>query len=937
MASPGPEGEVSKRKQNRLTLKAVVAAAGLALSNPPSAVAQVPQAQSSQQQQELDSKNEIQKSLREQIIEALKTTKGWIQTFRAMLGPDDNQNLAEAERLIQQTEARIDDPLYIKGISVIQARGGNLQMFVGSIDPIDIMNVEELTRRLDRIPTAIRGHFLLSPSDLVDPPVHDYSGAEITAAAVQFSQNGILMRGDELKAVVELQKEAPDIVGRLIRISSLSKKLSATEILGRIKDGYLDTKMISNDAFVDGLVTLAEAGVGLSTLAMRSSAVSEEFRIKAKGKIGDPTFVSTLIELQKLRIQPWEVFDLAEEVYRSPFFVRNVAIAVEKRIWLLSAWLSKPVMRAERLHEFLSLANETDASDALRAAEKYPSDTTVWQSAIDFSTRYVNDEQMKQLLYRLDAIRLQDQAYMTRVESYMQDPTKRTQFDGNFARFSIDLLFVQERTGINPRAATISEYHRVLGEVQADPLLTQILSMYEGRVFRGPVLRMNELHDETSAQRLQQLRDIDARSLFAVMTRGGADAFLSTFRLLYNGNGFQGPEAQYSFLSRVRKEHGSLPAFFRAIQPDHKTFGTLLELFSQNDVLDVFLTDIGSVEDQQAILREYLFDASKGVSDAQALTLSDLLHTTKAEPVRDFVFGELRRIQSIARGEKDRSSKIAGLLIAGYFQGKDSIPEWARVSVQEYGRYFPEIRELSGDKVFRRENGVERNVQVHFFYDDRAPGKTESAWDGHASFRNFISSLGGSVVWNKDGVIQRITVNAGFQIKDEGDYVVIRQVDVRTKREVVMYAIKPDRSDNVVSNVGERLLKDSKAPMVTLRGHSYHAGKMIRLLTPGVVMVNLGSCGGAKNISDILEKSPGAQVMATRGVGTMLVNDVIIPALNRTLLREGRVNWQRFSTQMKIETDRRGGLAKERWGSYQMPDKNKIAHLIAALKSLEAK
>jgi hypothetical protein len=129
-------------------------------------------------------------------------------------------------------------------------------------------------------------------------------------------------------------------------------------------------------------------------------------------------------------------------------------------------------------------------------------------------------------------------------------------------------------------------------------------------------------------------------------------------------------------------------------------------------------------------------------------------------------------------------------------------------------------------------------------------------------------------------------------------------------------------------------MEKQKPQVVVHRGHSYHASKTIRVLKPEVGLVNLGSCGGAKNISDVLEKAPSAQVMGTKAVGTMLVNDVALRAIDSMLLQTGKIDWSQLRTQLDRDFAQRGGVSQERWGGYVLPHQNRIAHLIAAIEAV---
>ena len=932
MSPSSPEGNLSKRKHSRLNLKSAVALATLSLAGVAPADAQTPQSTQERVLHAEAQKEDIQ--FVAEALEALKSAKRANEWYRELRLGSDSENV-ERERITAETEPIIQDKKYLDGLKILRARGAKVAWFVGRVDPHLITNHEGLNAKLDRIPPTLLPFIQISRGDLTEDL--DYTGDGLQALAERIAAVGEKASTGELIKVIDYDKKTPGLSsGILSAIEGSQGKVSFQFIFYRIEFGDFAPSSLLNQSFLSGLIRFANEGFNLSDLYMLKK--TDATRVIAEERISDPLFVDAALGAKKLGYDTLNVLAWNPDTYRNPLFLKN-AEALKRLINAKQYDLSyyKDTLILPDLEETLTKLPEDDRKHILYNLQKFKGDALIWSQMQAVINKYGNRPRVISDLGYLGVERLKDPDYMRTFDAVVAAPPKDPRFPDMLLRSQSDSTFIEEKTGfeLDRLRDSLPQYLEQWERADRSSLLFKILDESRSRALYRPILMMNQLHEETGGRRLSELKDLNSRALFQVLIIGGADAYLSTFRLMYNGNGFAGPEVQNSFLARVKSEYGTVSAFFQAVRPDHKIFGTFLELLSQNDIMDTFLRDVGSPDDQHAILREFLFDASTGIDGAQALTLSDLLRTTKGEPIREFVFGQLRSVQERGSDRKDKSPRTAGLLIADYFQGKADVPEWARASVQEYGKYFPEIKGLSEDQMFRKEGGLERNVQVHFFYNDSAPGKPQAAWDGHHSFKNFITSLGGAVEWNKDGAVQRVTLNRGYEVKDESDYIVIRQADNRTKREVVMYAIKPDRTDETVAKVGGDLVKNQKPQIATLRGHSYHAYKMIKVLTPDVVMVNLGSCGGAKNISDVLAKAPSAQVMATRGVGTMLVNDVVIPELNRTLLRDGGIQWAQFGTQMTAEFKKRGGLAQERWGSYQMPDKNRIAHLIAALKALE--
>lgn len=80
-------------------------------------------------------------------------------------------------------------------------------------------------------------------------------------------------------------------------------------------------------------------------------------------------------------------------------------------------------------------------------------------------------------------------------------------------------------------------------------------------VFKSEMQKMNNAHNDRLVDRLKFLdrKMYKASTLFILMSEFGRDAFLSTFKILYNG---YDTKDKNSFIQRVKNEYGSLSIFF---------------------------------------------------------------------------------------------------------------------------------------------------------------------------------------------------------------------------------------------------------------------------------------------------------------------------------------------------------------------------------------
>jgi hypothetical protein len=56
----------------------------------------------------------------------------------------------------------------------------------------------------------------------------------------------------------------------------------------------------------------------------------------------------------------------------------------------------------------------------------------------------------------------------------------------------------------------------------------------------------------------------------------------------------------------------------------------------------------------------------------------------------------------------------------------------------------------------------------------------------------------------------------------------------------------------------------------------------------------MGSCGGYYKISELLVRSPNAQILSTKQVGTMGINDPVLKSIHETFRTNKNIDWPAF-------------------------------------------
>ncbi|QQG37959.1 MAG: hypothetical protein HYS26_00145 [Candidatus Kaiserbacteria bacterium] len=918
--SSGPEGGLSKRKHNRLNLKSAVAAFMVATASP--AVGQVPEqntvtlASAEKGLEDLDSVRKIYEK-------DLDAGRAYVQRLEKR-SPGEAWVEREKKDFLQR-ETALRSKGFLRGLSIIREYGGDISRFDMQAPIQTIEDHAALRRLLGRIPAELRKENILMPADLKENPGYRYDRPGLTEMPAKYQSIRGSLDIKDFNALLDAEEETPNFKQLFDAAVSRGPEISiGTDLLYELKKKRIGSASLANPAFVEGIARAAKAGISLSTITPYESAPSD--RRDFESKMSDPAFVDAITALHAQGVVALHgIIGLPSSAYRSPDFVQNALhLRSLQRIGGFDLVRFAPMLVRSDFKQTLDGVPQKRLSETMLFLRDYASDSASWSAASNLVQRYRDDERMLSALPALTRGRLGDLEYLREFETAVRASRDVGYVSGYAAAREADDVLLWDRLGKKVGdlvELSLGQFGALMSQ-NSTGAIGEILRERASTVYYTRLWNMNELHDASPSKRLQELEGADAGMLFDMMTRVGADAYLSSFRLMYNGNGYTGREREYSFMAKVQQS-GSLSDFLQRANPSQRAFGTFLEVLSQNDLLDTFLADLGDADTQQRTLTKFLFEGSGTLSQGQAITIDELVHATKNQPIQQFVINSLQ-------GFLKRSDPTAGVLVAEIFRSRSDVPEWAKESVASYKEFFQPMSKLDSAASFRMEGGRELNVQLHAFYDDRGDGKPEAAWDGHQSFRNFIRTLGGDVQWSSDGAIKKVSVRKGIGLEDRGEYIVIEKKSANGKRAIRIFANKPDRNDKTVLEVNERLKQSEKPQVIVHRGHSYHANKTIGLLDESVALVNLGSCGGVKNISEVLKKSPRAQVMATRGVGTMRVNDTLLAEVDSTLLRDGAIDWQGVQTRLDSSFAKGAEDLKERWRSYQLPHRNSTADLIAA-------
>lgn len=206
-----------------------------------------------------------------------------------------------------------------------------------------------------------------------------------------------------------------------------------------------------------------------------------------------------------------------------------------------------------------------------------------------------------------------------------------------------------------------------------------------------------------------------------------------------------------------------------------------------------------------------------------------------------------------------------------------------------------------------------RVVQQVFFYGDEDK-------DGQNSFINFMNMFRGRAEWKineKNPEWVTITSTKG------------KPVWIFANRPLLGDDDPDDKAQNkLIAYLEER---DLKPTVVIHRGHSYHLASTLKKLAPTAKIVVLGSCGGYNNLNEVLTICKDAHIISSKQVGTKVVNEPILQAINSNLLAGRNIDWIPMWRELtgRFKND---AAAKEKFDDYIPPYKNLGAIFIKAYR-----
>jgi len=163
-------------------------------------------------------------------------------------------------------------------------------------------------------------------------------------------------------------------------------------------------------------------------------------------------------------------------------------------------------------------------------------------------------------------------------------------------------------------------------------------------------------------------------------------------------------------------------------------------------------------------------------------------------------------------------------------------------------------------------------------------------------------------------------------------------VEIKSLRgkKIWIFANRPLDNDSNLDDTAQlhlnRYLRQNELePSIVIhRGHSYWLPRTLKRMPYDARIVLLGSCGGYKNLNEILFGSPDAHIISTKEIGRGDINKPVINYINQTLLEGKTIVWKTMWNTLTKQFSAGNSNARESWNDYIPPYKNLGAIFIKA-------
>jgi hypothetical protein len=398
---------------------------------------------------------------------------------------------------------------------------------------------------------------------------------------------------------------------------------------------------------------------------------------------------------------------------------------------------------------------------------------------------------------------------------------------------------------------------------------------------------INELHEQTNLSiRMKAIEPLTAEEIYYVLVMGENDIYTSSYK--------------YAFDRMIQKMGATPRSDQLLINVNMDYFKKFIKMAANFNQLNTFLS-LMPKENSQALMKGFVANLDKTGNLEDAVDVADSYSSIKDPELLKTILQNVKNNEAKSIADGNTKGRIVYGLLKTIFE---SANDPGIDLTNEIG--IPSIYSVS-DSVLSDDSG--RIIQQVFFYGDA---------DGKKYFPDFVSS---------------------FSPKDWKITMLKEWVEIKSIRgkKVWIFANRPldndtNLDDSAQIHLNKYLYMNDLEPSVVIhRGHSYWLPRTISRMPGTAKIIVLGSCGGYKNLNEILDICPDAHIISTKEIGKGDINKPILNYLNQTLIAGDRLVWQdMWYTLSKYFAADKNKDVRDSWDNYIPPYKNLGAIFIKA-------
>lgn len=411
------------------------------------------------------------------------------------------------------------------------------------------------------------------------------------------------------------------------------------------------------------------------------------------------------------------------------------------------------------------------------------------------------------------------------------------------------------------------------------------------------VREINALHDvSSSAVRFKRLEGLTPQELYYIAVLSEDELYTSSYVSGVYPRMFE----------RMSAPRGD--SLLMSVNGDY--FRKFIKMAAGYNTLSNFLGTMGK-ENAETLMQSFVIGLEKpkakdDLEDAVDVADSYSSIMDKDKPLASFILNQVKWSYDKNLRENNKRGIVIYNLLRILFQSADTSTKTDLSSLLGIPSIYDQnYRDLTDDSG--------RVIQQVFFYGDEDK-------DGQMSFINFMNMFRGKAEWK---------IN-----EKNPDWVTITSAKGKP---VWIYANRPllgddDPDDKAQNKLIDYLYERNLKPTVVIhRGHSYHLTSTLKKLAPTAKIVVLGSCGGYNNLNEVLTICKDAHIISSKQVGTKVVNEPILQAINKNLVAGQNIDWISMWRDLsgRFKND---AAAKEKFDDYIPPYKNLGAIFIKAYR-----